>query len=106
MAGSLRRAGDLVTRCGGEEFAIVLPETSADHAHAVAETLRLAVESLGIAHKGSPVAPWVTISVGVASEIPDRTSTAPSLLAIADTAMYRSKSAGRNRVTAASVQVS
>jgi two-component system chemotaxis family response regulator WspR len=106
MAGSLRRAGDLVTRCGGEEFAVVLPETSADHAQAVAETLRLAVESLGIAHQGSAVAPWVTISVGVASEIPDRTSTAPSLLAIADAAMYRSKSVGKNRVTAASGQAS
>ena len=101
MGGSLRRAGDLVTRCGGEEFAVVLPETSSEYAHRVAETLRLSVESLGIEHRGSPVAPWVTISVGVASEIPDRASSAAALLRTADMAMYRSKNSGRNRVTAA-----
>lgn len=101
MGGALRRAGDLVTRCGGEEFAVVLPETPAEHAHIVAETLRRAVESLSIAHRGSPVAPWVTISVGVASEVPDRASSPTALLATADTAMYRSKHCGRNRVTAA-----
>lgn len=101
MAGALRRAGDLVTRCGGEEFAVVLPETSAEHAHIVAETLRRAVESLAIVHGGSPVAPCVTVSVGVASEVPDRASSATALLAAADTAMYRSKQGGRNRVTAA-----
>lgn len=101
MAAALRRAGDLVTRCGGEEFAVVLPETSSEHAHRVAETLRLAVEALGIEHRGSPSAPWVTISIGVASEVPDRASTAASLLALADTAMYHSKREGRNRVTAA-----
>lgn len=101
MGGALRRAGDLVTRCGGEEFAVVLPDTSADHAEVVAETLRIAVESLGIAHRCSGVAPWVTVSVGVASEVPDRDSTAMALLATADAAMYRSKHQGRNRVTAA-----
>lgn len=101
MEGALRRAGDLVTRCGGEEFAVVLPETSLDHAHTVAETLRTVVESLRIPHVGSPVADWVTISVGVASEIPERSSSAAALLATADKAMYRSKNAGRNRVTAA-----
>lgn len=101
MAGALRRAGDLVTRCGGEEFAVVLPETPSDHAHRVAETLRLAVESLGIEHRGSPVAPWLTISVGVACETPERSSSAAGLLGTADSAMYRSKSSGRNRVTAA-----
>ncbi len=106
MSTSLRRAGDLVTRCGGEEFAVVLPEAPAEHAQRVAETLRVAVESLGIAHRGSPAAPWITVSVGVASEVPDRSSTAPSLFATADAAMYRSKSAGRNRVTAASGQAS
>ncbi len=101
MAGALRRAGDLVTRCGGEEFAVVLPETSAEHAHIVAETLRRVVESLAIVHGGSPVAPCVTVSVGVASEVPDRASSATALLAAADAAMYRSKQGGRNRVTAA-----
>ena len=101
MGGSLHRAGDLVTRCGGEEFAVILPETPLEHAHRVAETLRLAVESLGIEHRGSPVAPWLTISVGVASEVPERSSSAAALLGIADTAMYRSKNGGRNRVTAA-----
>ncbi|HTK55501.1 MAG TPA: diguanylate cyclase [Gemmatimonadales bacterium] len=101
MGGSLRRAGDLVTRCGGEEFAVVLPETSLAHAHTVAETLRTVVESLHIRHIGSPVADWVTISVGVASEVPERTGSAAALLGTADKAMYRSKHAGRNRVTAA-----
>jgi diguanylate cyclase (GGDEF)-like protein len=101
MAGALRRAGDLVTRCGGEEFAVVLPDTGVEHAETVAETLRRAVESLAIAHRGLPDTPWITISVGVASEFPDRESTAVALLATADAAMYRSKHAGRNRVTAA-----
>jgi diguanylate cyclase (GGDEF)-like protein len=101
MAGALRRAGDLVTRCGGEEFAVVLPDTGVEHAEGVAETLRRSVESLAIAHRGLPDTPWITISIGVASEFPDRESTAVALLATADAAMYRSKHAGRNRVTAA-----
>lgn len=101
LGASLRRAGDLVTRCGGEEFAVVLPETGQEQAQVVAETLRRAVASLGIAHAGSPVASTVTISVGVASEVPQRWSSAAGLLVAADTAMYRSKHAGRNRVTAA-----
>lgn len=101
MGGSLRRAGDLVTRCGGEEFAVVLPETSLEHAGRVAETVRVAVEALGIPHRASPIAPGVTISVGVATTIPERDSSAAALLGTADAALYRSKSTGRNRVTAA-----
>lgn len=100
LKNALRRPGDHVARYGGEEFVAVMPETDLAGATVVAEELRQAVEQLAIPHKSSPVAPVVTISVGVASCLPTKGLPSARIVEAADSALYRSKSAGRNRVTA------
>ena len=97
----LRRAADWLARYGGEEFAVVLPGHGREAAAARAEGLREAVAGLVIEHRASSVADHVTLSLGVATRIPSRTSTPEALLKLADEALYRAKSAGRNRVVAA-----
>jgi diguanylate cyclase (GGDEF)-like protein len=94
------RAGEVVARWGGEEFAVLLPHVSESEARAVAERLRAAIEASGIPHPGSPVAPVVTVSVGAASTHPlaGKESTAADLVAATDRALYRAKESGRNRV--------
>ncbi len=98
FAQSLGRAGDLAARYGGEEFVVLIPGT--DHAAAmkIAESLRAACEARAIAHPDASVGPVVTISVGVASCIPSDDTSATSLVAQADAALYRAKQDGRNRV--------
>ena len=103
IAGRLRRPTDLAARYGGEEFVVVLPETDESGAVEVAEGMRRAVEAESIRHDFSAVAPFLTISIGVASMIPERNDEDGfrDLLAQADTALYRAKRAGRNRCLSA-----
>lgn len=93
-----KRPSDYVARYGGEEFVAILGHTDLSGALSVAEMLRKKVESLRLEHAGSVAQPWVTISVGVASAVPERGKRAELLLAAADQALYRAKAAGRNRV--------
>lgn len=92
------RAHDLVARVGGEEFAVLLPETPCAGAAAFAEKLRdrLRREAIG-AELGMPL----SVSLGVAS-FPDHAQEPPALFAAADRELYRAKDAGRDRVCAAS----
>jgi diguanylate cyclase (GGDEF)-like protein len=92
------RAGDLAARYGGEEFVVLIPGADQAAAMAVAESLRAACEARSMAHPASSVGPIVTISLGVASCIPSDETTAASLVARADAALYRAKQDGRNRV--------
>lgn len=98
---SLHRAGDFVARYGGEEFVVLLPGMEAESAARFAEALRARVEALSIPHARSGAAPVVTVSLGVASRVPERDSTAAALLEQADRALYEAKRAGRNRVETA-----
>ena len=91
------RATDLAARYGGEEMALVLPETDAGGASAIAERLRAAVE--GTAHATEHGTLRVTVSVGVATW-PGGGQTPDELLTTADRALYRAKQTGRNRVEA------
>ncbi len=95
---NLQRPGDLLARWGGEEFVALLPETDRDGAKNVAEKLRVAVAQLEIEHESSAVAPFVTISVGVATSLLEKPKTYDKLLHWADEAVYRAKHLGRNRV--------
>ncbi len=93
-----RRASDLVARYGGEEFAVILPNTDLGGAVQVAEIIRAEVAQLKISHPQHEVKPSVTLSLGVASTIPNPHSFPAQLIAAADTALYQAKAQGRNRV--------
>jgi diguanylate cyclase (GGDEF)-like protein len=95
----LHRAGDIVTRYGGEEFAVLIAGIERDRAADLAELLRASVETMRIEHRSSPASTVVTISVGVATMIPDRDRDPAALLKSADEALYAAKAAGRNRVS-------
>ena len=92
------RQQDLPARIGGEEFALLLPETDAAGAIAVAEKLRQALRGLAIAHDNSPTDPCVTASIGIATWGSDHRGEAKGLLVQADEALYTVKRSGRNRV--------
>jgi diguanylate cyclase (GGDEF)-like protein len=94
------RRSDCVCRVGGEEFAVILPETDMEGAKQVAENLRAAVEAM-ITPAGA-VSLQVTSSFGVAV-FPDHAADEDALYRAADEALYRAKQGGRNRVEAAGV---
>ena len=98
-----RRPGDLAARYGGEEIAVLLPNTDVFHAVEIADTIRSAIRGLEIEHSGNPTG-FVTISAGVDAQIPIRGASEPTeLILAADKALYEAKSTGRNRVLAARV---
>ncbi|WP_378954812.1 diguanylate cyclase [Pelosinus sp. sgz500959] len=98
---SLQRAGDLVARYGGEEFIIVLPVTSQSEAVKVGEKVRRNIKALMVTHQTSEVSDYVTVSVGVATVVPNNDMTSASLIAKADEALYQAKKKGRNLVAVA-----
>ena len=105
VAGCVRRGTDLVARYGGEELAVVLPETDAAGAQAMAGRMVQAVRALGMPHADSLAGPSVSISAGVCSQVPlpaaGGASGSAALIARADAALYEAKHQGRNRCVAA-----
>jgi diguanylate cyclase (GGDEF)-like protein len=95
---SVRRNSDAVARIGGEEFAVLLPETSLAQAKMAAQRLVRAVSRQEVAAENGPIR--VTISIGVA-EAQDSTADLAALMSSADQALYLAKAAGRNRVETA-----
>ncbi|SDG61953.1 sensor domain-containing diguanylate cyclase [Paraburkholderia phenazinium] len=96
-----RRPRDLAARYGGEEIAVLLPDTGIKDAIAIADTIRHAIRDLGLEHRGSPDG-IVTISAGVEARIPIIGADDPTqLIQAADKALYEAKREGRNRVVAA-----
>lgn len=97
LARACKRPTDVAARFGGEEFALLLPETSGEGAAQVVERARQEVAALAIAHAGSATSSCVTFSAGIASHSPERDKTSRDLTARADEALYRAKQLGRNR---------
>lgn len=93
----LSRPADLVARYGGEEFAVILPNTDEKGAFTVAEQIRLAISGLGIAHQNSDINDIVTISIGVASLLPNSMQEPATLIKQADMALYYAKQHRRNQ---------
>src|SRR6266566_2941544 len=96
------RATDICCRYGGEEFAVILPESSSHNAAIRADALRSEVKRLQLHYRKQTIG-QLTLSVGVAA-YPEHGSTSVELLKIADQCLYESKSRGRDVVTVASPQ--
>jgi diguanylate cyclase (GGDEF)-like protein/PAS domain S-box-containing protein len=103
ISAALKRPMDLVARFGGEEFAIILPNTDIVGAHRVAVEVKAAILSLAIEHKTSEINPKITLSFGVASLVPSSELTAKVLVKAADRALYRAKLKGRDRIHCVSI---
>lgn len=95
------RPGDVGARYGGEEFAVILPDTGSVGAYAAAERVRAAMEASPLHHGDTVHSSEVTVSIGVATVVPNSAIDANRLLNMADQALYAAKDAGRNRVIAA-----
>jgi diguanylate cyclase (GGDEF)-like protein/PAS domain S-box-containing protein len=96
---TVKRSTDLVARIGGEEFAVILPDTDLEGAKVVAEKIRLAIQSLEIPHPRSKVENMATVSIslGIMTLIPTRGQSPTNLISQADQALFQAKNQGRNQ---------
>ena len=104
LQGSLHRVNDLVSRYGGEEFMLILPNTDQNGAVCLGEKVCAAVESQAIEHECSSASDFVTVSAGCATVIPNQANSfsIEQLVHKADMALYKAKQLGRNQVLAES----
>lgn len=94
---ALHRPGDFLARYGGEEFAAILPETGEEGAFRIAERMRRQIGEQHIPHRASKVSAQVTLSLGISTVRPEKKSDLRQFIEMADRALYRAKSEGRNR---------
>ena len=100
LKNALRRPGDFVGRYGGEEFAVILADSDAAGALHVAEMLRQTIADLNVPHEYSKIAPYITISLGVATVLfPAPGATFEKFIDAADGMLFKSKKNGRNQVS-------
>ena len=101
LKNAANRSADFIARFGGEEFVLVLPETDAAAAAQIAERCRALVLEEKIEHAHSDIAPLLSISLGIATRIPDAEEPLLDFIDEADRMLYRAKQQGRNQVVAA-----
>jgi diguanylate cyclase (GGDEF)-like protein len=95
-AGSILQGGETLARFGGEEFALLLPDTSLSEAAQIAENIRAAVSLAPVRFEAQEIP--LTVSIGVAELTACRVTTVSALLEAADQMLYLAKSSGRNQV--------
>lgn len=98
----LQHPEDFAARYGGEEFVAVLPRTDLEAAILVARRIQIAVRRLKIQHKNSPVRQIVTVSIGLASWVPEAAAAPRNLIQLADERLYQAKQQGRNCIVSTS----
>jgi diguanylate cyclase (GGDEF)-like protein len=105
MSTHARRPDDVVARMGGEEFVLLLPDTDAVGATAVAARLMDAIRLMAIANHASPFGGALTVSIGIGSALPQPGTESLALIDCADQALYRAKGTGRNKICALELQL-
>lgn len=103
FAKALKRQTDVVARIGGEEFAVILPNTDAEGARVVAEKIRAAVASAVVANQADGAPTRATVSIGVATAKPRPDDSLKAVITHSDQALYQAKAAGRDCVSVAAV---
>ncbi|QQE65202.1 sensor domain-containing diguanylate cyclase [Leptolyngbya sp. BL0902] len=94
---AVKRSADLIARYGGEEFGVILPNTNRIGAENVAKAIQQEVADLQLPHPKSEISDYLTVSIGIASTVPDPDQSMEELIATADAALYQAKRRGRNR---------
>jgi len=95
---SIHRPTDLACRYGGEEFAIILPDTPLEGAVKLAEKIQAQLKKMAMPHKASAVSKQVTVSIGIACKSANEITPRNMLIEFADKALYKAKESGHNRI--------
>lgn len=98
LRSTLQRPGDYPFRLGGEEFGVIITDTDCKNAREMGEKIRTQIENLKIEHKGSKIAPTLTVSIGGICIIPTVHMGDEALIHAADVNLYAAKERGRNQV--------
>jgi diguanylate cyclase (GGDEF)-like protein len=96
-----QRSTDLAARHGGDEFALILPDTKCEGALAIARRVQKMIELLKLKNPGSPISSMMTVSQGVVTALPDRKGSSSGLMLEADRALYQAKQMGKARIAVA-----
>jgi diguanylate cyclase (GGDEF)-like protein len=94
-----KRSNDLAVRFGGDEYIVLLSDATEEFCNNIAFNIQEELEQLNLVHEYSSIVPHITLSIGIASFVPDRDSLPTTLLEYADNALYQSKENGRNRIS-------
>jgi diguanylate cyclase (GGDEF)-like protein len=95
---NMHRPHDMAARFGGEEFILILPETNSKAALKVANRIQKDIAKCSMVHQHNKVSPFITVSIGVATQIPTEGQSVGTLVEHADKALYIAKNNGRNRI--------
>jgi diguanylate cyclase (GGDEF)-like protein len=98
FSAAARRPSDLAARLGGEEFGVLLPDTDAEGALAIAELIRSRVEALRLPAADGSGTTSATISIGLVSTVPQENESFRDFISKADENLYTAKNSGRNRI--------